>query len=290
LSAGQDPATHVVIIPKNHQGDRHWADFCYRLPQLNKQEGPILLYKQQLTGDRLEDCPEEEPTLLLQWKPLGYLTRVFTLPDSVVSLEEQARLEGFYQGNHTKPTTDHCIRVPRSTVKGNITHYVDVHQKPSQEVYPPSVGEGTIQARVPVWSGLNTMGQVAFDWGSMIAKVEVQHQLLLVARSGKWVYFRTEEPEAGVPLAGGALTLKKHKRVKAQYTNIGELDMRVGCGVLALAEPPPHWSVLDAFLAPPVQKGQVQKPKHLHWLFIEHIRSLIKATQFVGAPPTACAF
>ena len=65
--------------------------------------------------------------------------------------------------------------------------------------------------------------------------------------------------------------------------------MRIGAAILALTCPPPSWISL-ADLVIDAQTPCPKKPRHIHWLFAEHLRAAIGATQFVGSPPTACSF
>ena len=105
----------------------------------------------------------------------------------------------------------------------------------------------------------------------------------------------SDVPEATV--SSGPLTLGQQKRVKAHYAVLGELDCRVAEGAMALAEQGHDWTALVPFVrASQVAEKDSQirsstpKPKHLHWIFAEHLRSAVGASQFVGSPPTACSF
>jgi hypothetical protein len=126
----------------------------------------------------------------------------------------------------------------------------------------------------------------------MRAKVTSESNFVRVERSGSWVFYTATNAE--VKVTTGKFTLTKQHRVKAGYVKLGELDARVGTAVLALASDIPWYALAN--LLPKVtdtQQGAVvelvtqQKPRHLHWLFTEHLSSIIDASQYVGSPPTA---
>ena len=125
--------------------------------------------------------------------------------------------------------------------------------------------------------------------------VDVSPPYIRVARRGRWTFFQAEDGWTST-MTTGKHTTSKQKEVKARYRNLGELDTRIGTAVLALTNPPSPWTTLLAHLDPPALAGNQQivstrrKLCHLHWLFTEHLRGLIAATQFVGSPPTSSSF
>jgi ribonuclease HI len=127
----------------------------------------------------------------------------------------------------------------------------------------------------------------------MTPEVDVAFPYVRVTRKGLWSFYKAVENWKST-MTSGAYTISKHKEVKASYSNLGELDTRISTAALALSHPAPPWTALLSHLTPPVDTQNpspiARRPTHLHWLFTEHLRTLIEATQYVGAPPTAASF
>jgi ribonuclease HI len=111
------------------------------------------------------------------------------------------------------------------------------------------------------------------------------------------MFYKTESKDPASHVVTGPLTLGKQERVKAHYAALGELDMRVAAGAMALSQGEQDWRHLLPYVrkSQPVEEegarpAAVPKPRHLHWLFAEQLRSAIEADQFVGSPPTVCSF
>jgi ribonuclease HI len=214
-----------------------------------------------------------------------------------VSADECSRLERWYAGDGSDLRALYNTALPPSQEKGKITSYFPSLVKSNVEVQLPSVGEGSISAEHSVWSGHNLQGEVTFDWASMQARVESSHPYLRVARSGRWKFYKTESENPEARVCDGLLTIGQQKRVKTHYTVLGELDMRVAGAAMALAGSDQDWTALLPYVCAvqaaadeDEQPTRVPKPKHLHWLFAEQLRSAIQASQFVGSPPTVCSF
>jgi hypothetical protein len=193
------------------------------------------MHKQLLTNSKLVDDSSQDAFVLFPWKPLGSLVAVATSADGVISAEECSRLQQWYMGDMSDVQAVYSKQLPPSADKGKIMSYFRASVKKGKEVYPASVGEGSITAEQPVWSGHNLQGVVRFDWESMQAKVEASYPYLRIARSGKWIFYKTEAADSQATVTNGLLTLGKQKRVKTHYANLGELDMRVAGGALALS-------------------------------------------------------
>ena len=123
--------------------------------------------------------------------------------------------------------------------------------------------------------------------------MHVKHPYLCVTGKGRWTLFKAHSTTADT-IQSGVLTQSKLRKVQTGFGKLGEIDMRIGAAILALICPQPSWTLLANLVsASPQADAQTpcpKKPRHIHWLFAEHLRAAIGATQFVGSPPTACSF
>jgi ribonuclease HI len=289
--------TFAVIVPGNDQRDSGWSAFCYRYLNPQNTSESVSLRKQRLVGSRLEDDPSSQALEWPTWQPLGSIVKVEAFASGEVSAEECLRLERWYAGDGSDVKALYSHTLQPSAHRGKITSYFLTRVQGNKEVQLPSVGEGSISARHSVWSGYNLSGDVKFDWESMQARVESKHPYLRVARSGRWTFYKTEAEATKAQVCDGLLTIGQQKRVKTHYVAFGELDMRAAAGAMALAGSDQDWTALFPYVCTmqtsekdDERPRRVPKPKHLHWLFAEHLRSAIQANQFVGSPPTVCSF
>ena len=286
----------AVIIPQQDQGGKQWSEMCYRYTNPLHDTGPVYMCKQLFRDGRLMDDPSHEAFVMFPWKPLGSLASVHASLSGEVSVEECSRLQLWYNGNMSEMHAAYSEQLPLSSDRCRITSYFPASVKRGREVYPESVGEASTSTAQPVWSGHNLKGEVKFDWESMNARVESNYPYLRVARSGKWIFYRTQADSSSACVTDGPLTLGKQKLVKTHYAGLGEMDMRVAGGTLALADAADDWTLLLQYVHQShsadgaAQAAQLLRPKHLHWIFCERLRVLTKAKQFVGSPPNACSF
>jgi ribonuclease HI len=283
--------TFAVIVPQEDQRDKQWSDMCYKLTNPQATVGPVYMHKQSLVNSKLVDDPSKEAVVLFPWKPLGSVLKIAAQEGGEVSAVECSWLEQWYRGDSSDLQAVYSVQIPPSADKGRVTSYFSSSVKSSKAVYPESVGQGNLTAEQPLWSGHKLQGTVQFDWDSMQARVEASHPYLRVVLSGKWTFYRTEAEASSACVTDGPLILGKQKRIKTHYANLDELDMRVAGGALALSTSAElDWTVLLPYLHQKQTAGTGAKPKYLHWVFCEHLRAAIRATQFVGSPPTACSF
>lgn len=297
LQATLTGVVYFVQIPPGDTGAGSWQDSCFKcLPM--ERSSPLQLHKQQLVAGHLVDSTEHPAFTCNPWQPLGSITKVRANAQGEVSAQECDRLRYWYHRafHHASLPAGHATQL-LSTNASKITSYFPAHSVSRTLAYPKSVDEEDLHPGTSLWSGFTHLANVTFDWTTMRPTVEVEHPFVRVTRKGRWTFFKTESTTPGA-IQPGAFTQPKQKLVKSGFAKIGELDTRIGAAVLALVDPPPSWTVLVE-LAPVKQQpttpagpqqAATKKPRHLHWLFAEHLRQSINATQFVGSPPTACSF
>ena len=288
--------TTMVHVPSDLEDPCDWADVCYRCVRTDRAHNPVHMRKQILLGDRLQDDPTSPATAWPSDRPLGSFTGVQLDASSHVLAGERHRLDMWMQEAFARHVRRPVEAATTSANRNLITSYFAVSRQPKAAPVPLQLSYSPERhPPAPEWSGHEYSAPVRFDWQAMQPEVDVAQPYLRVTRRGRWTFYKAEEDWTST-MTSGVFTTSKHKEVKARYSNLGELDTRVGTGVLALAHPAPPWTALLGYLTPSDPVGSQQpskparKPKHLHWLFTEHLRGLIAATQSVGAPPTAASF
>ena len=285
--------TCFVMIPAEHGNEGHWSEYCYRRI-VDNQVGPVILVKQQLDGLTLADHPQGEQSTWALGQQLGTHTKV-DVQEGVVTAVEASRLEKWFKGAFGSPDITDKTYQPLSTDKSKVTAYFACETRAAKAVFPLSVHDVTINPAPAYWDGNQVCGRITFDWTSMTPTLEALHPFLRVTRTGRWTFYKMQEPQQDHPMATGKMSASQQKRAKAHYQMLGVMDLRIGKAVMALAASTTPWSALVNILPPLEAADKAEdsgrpKPRHLHWLFAEHLRSISQASQFVGSPPTACAF